>query len=48
MEGVVRRRLLGVWAVLWDLEGLRLCVVVVAAPFGGGGILPERISRTLL
>jgi hypothetical protein len=47
---VVRRRLLGVWAVVWDVaekEGdfrLREGELVWA----GGGSLPERMSRTLL
>jgi hypothetical protein len=46
---VVRRRLLGVWAVGREVEDLRLWAVdeVVVASFGGE-ILPEIMSRTLL
>lgn len=47
-EGVVRSLLLGVWAVGNDVEDLRLWAVAVACGTGGGGILPERMSRTLL
>jgi hypothetical protein len=47
MEGVVRRRLLGVWAADEEAD-LRLRAGEETVGLEGGGSLPDRMSRSLL